>query len=82
VLGKGRLDEDAVDGGVGVELVDDGEQFVLRDGDRWQDDAAGDTDLGGGLFLFGDVRNGRRVVADADEGKAGLAARELGDFGL
>ena len=30
VLGRRRLDEDAVDGGIGVEIADDLEQFLLR----------------------------------------------------
>ena len=82
VLGQGRLDEDAVDGGVGIEVVEDLEELVLGDRERGEDDAAFDTDLRSGLLLFLHIGNGGGVVADAYEGDAGLAAVQGGDFGF
>jgi hypothetical protein len=53
VLRQGRLDENAVDGGVGVELVDQGEELGLGDGDgREEWIRLSDADFGGGLLLF------------------------------
>ena len=83
VLGRGALDEDAVDGGVGVELFDEGDQFGLGGGGgEFVFDAVEAEVLA--LFVLGaDVGAGGGVVTDEDDGEAGGDATgfEGGDFG-
>jgi len=82
VFGQGRLDQNTVDGRVGVEVVDEFFEFSLRGGGWRENDAALDADLGGGLLFFLHIGNGRRVVADAHEGDARLTPGEGGDLGF
>ena len=82
VLGRGALDEDAVDGGVGVELFDEGDQFCLRrGGGEFVFDAVQAEVLA--LFVLGaDIGAGGGVVTDEDDSEAGGDATgfEGGDF--
>ncbi len=66
-----KLDENAVDGGIGVEAVDDRQQRVLRDvgGVGLQDGVH--AEFCAGLGLHARVEFGGGVVADEHDGEAG-----------
>jgi hypothetical protein len=68
---RGGLDEDAVDGGVGVEIGDDGEEIVLRGGCGEGDVAREEAEIAAGADLGADVGLGGGVIADDDDGEAG-----------
>ena len=71
VLGRRRLDEDAVDGGVGVEIADDLEQFLLG-GFRGQFDFQRvESELGAGAGFRADIDLRRGIAADQHHGEAG-----------
>lgn len=81
VFGKGGLDEDAADLGVGVEGIDAFEEGFAGDVCGEEVELAADADAGGGLFLFADVGNGGGIFTDADKGDCGLGAGEGADLG-
>ena len=70
---------------VGVERVEVGEEFFLRDRLREELERSLHADFGGGLLLLGDVGDRCGVIADADEGHVGHDRGEPGhaflDFG-
>ena len=82
MLGQRKLNEDAVDFRVFVELVDQCQQVVLRWCRRAGDFVAVDADFFAGLFFGGDIGFGGRVFADQDYRQAGRDAFgfQLGDF--
>lgn len=70
MVGEGELDEDAVDGGVGVEFLDEGEEVVLADiFGAFVGDGA-DTGFGAGAFFHTDVGGRGGIIADKDSGEA------------
>ena len=74
-LGRGRgLDEDAVDGGIGVEFLDEGEEFGLR-GIRGEFLLHRvEAEFGGLAVLRAHIGAGGGVVAHEHDGEAGLDA--------
>lgn len=82
MLGRWALHENAVDGGVGVELFDQGDQFCLcRGGGEFVFDAVQAEVFA--LFIFGtDVSAGSGVVTDEDDGESRRDAPgfEISDF--
>ena len=87
MLGQGKLDDEAVDFGVGVEKVDGAEQLLLGDGLREAVDGGDESDLVAGFFLVGHVGLAGTVVAYDDRGQMrgavsleGELSHFVGDF--
>ena len=70
--GERELDEDSVDGGVRIPLVQDRQDVLLRGLRRKTRIDIPDSDLGALLFLHSDVDPGRRVLADQHDSQTGL----------
>ena len=79
-VGERQLDEDPVDGGVGVQPVDHRVQLVLRGLRREAHRVDLEPGLGGGAVLVPHVDLARRILPDEDDGEAGLDA-VLGELG-
>ena len=87
LLREGELDEDAVDGVVLVQAIEDLHQLVLGRRGREDVELAAHADLVRGLLLVARVDLARGVLADEDGGEAGHdavpvleGADTLGDF--
>ena len=80
LLRKGQLDEDPVDGIVGVEPRHEVEQLGLRRGRGKVDLAGEEPRLGGRLPLVADIHLGRGVFPHEDDGEAGTDARAGGEL--
>ena len=78
---QGHLDEDAVDGRVGVEPVDRRQQFGLGPDVGRRSTIAVHPGPGAGLLLAADVHLAGRIVADQDDGQAGDDPRARGQLG-
>ncbi len=71
---KRKLNQDAVDIVVAIQIFDNGEQIESGHGGRWRDESAGEADLfAGGDFAF-DVELRSGIFADEDRGEAGANA--------
>ena len=82
--GKGKLDEDAVDRIVVVEILDQFQKSFGGDGGRRRVQPVGHAEMfAGGDFTF-DVNLGSGIFADEDRGKAGANALggEASHFGF
>ena len=82
MLGQRELHEDAVDAGVFVEAVDQGQQFGLGCGGREAIVRGVHADLLAGLFLGGDIGGAGRIASDQDHRQTGrdAAGLEFGDL--
>lgn len=78
----GGLDEDAIDGLVGIQVVDEFLQFSLADVDWRQNNAAFHADFRSGFLLLLHVGNRGGVVSDPDQREARFATADSSDFGL
>ena len=79
VLREGGLNEDAMDGGVGIQGVKMGEELLFADGLGEELKGGLHADFGGGLLLLGHIRHGGRVIAHADEGDMRDNRGQFGD---
>ena len=66
----GRLDEDAVDCGVGIEIGDDFEEFCLGGFGREFDFDRVETEIGAGAGFGTDVNGGGGIVSNQHNGEA------------
>ena len=80
VFRRRTLDEDAVDGGIGIQITHDLQEFFLGGLGGQLDLAREKAKLGAGAGLRADIDLGRGVRADEHDGKAGRDA-ERGEGG-
>ena len=82
LFGDGVLEEDAADAGVGVEVVDGGEEFGGGRGGGKRDAEGFHADAAAGVALHFDVGGGGGIVADEEGGEDGRFLQiEAGDAG-
>ena len=67
MLGEGSLDKDAVDRGVGIQLIQVGKELLLSDCFGKELQAGAHANLGRSLLLLRDVGHGSGVLTNAHE---------------
>ncbi len=79
---EGKLDENAVDVVVAIEVFDDGEQIESADRCRWSEECAGEAELFAGCdFTFHvDLRSGIFAHKNGSQPGANASRREQADF--